>query len=238
MRAHKLIVMGRPPLLGRARHMCGLPYRIRAPLARLVDKKNREQGAEQQAAPGGLGDGEKLETNATGPDYVRLALTSRVYDMVAETPLQYASGLSARLNANVHLKREDLLPSFSFKLRGAYNLLAHQEDCNEVITYSVGSQGLSVAVAARALGIPATVVIPERTPLKRRLAIERTGAHVITHGKSLSESQAYAEAHVVAHPSVSLVEPHDHHHVRRRDENIIDTRPQCFASHDLSLPAA
>jgi threonine dehydratase len=55
---------------------------------------------------GGLGDGEKLETNATGPDYVRLALTSRVYDLLGETPLQYASGLSERLNCSVHVKRE------------------------------------------------------------------------------------------------------------------------------------
>ena len=109
--------------------MCGLPYRSRAPLARLKEKKSRaESGEEAAVRPGGLGDGEKLESNATNPDYVRLALTSRVYDMVAETPLQFASGLSARLSANVHLKREDLLPSFSFKLRGAYNLLAHSDD--------------------------------------------------------------------------------------------------------------
>jgi threonine dehydratase len=143
---------------------------------------------------------------------VRLALTSRVYDMVAETPLQYASGLSARLGANVHLKREDLLPSFSFKLRGAYNLLAHCEE-RDVITYSVGSQGLSVAVAARALGIRATVVMPERTPLKRRLAIEREGASVVIAGRSLAEAEAYAIEQSNASPSLALVQPHDHHHV-------------------------
>ena len=134
MRAETMSALGRrsakQSLVDRARHMCGLPYRIRAPLARLVEKKSREQGVQPEAAPAGLGDGEKLETNATGPDYVRLALTSRVYDMVAETPLQFASGLSARLDANVHLKREDLLPSFSFKLRGAYNQLAHRENCS------------------------------------------------------------------------------------------------------------
>ena len=100
--------------LNASRHLCGLPFRIRAPLARLVEKKSREQELSPQKQAGGLGDGEKLEANATGPDYVRLALTSRVYDMIAETPLQYAPGLSARLGANVHLKREDLLPSFSF----------------------------------------------------------------------------------------------------------------------------
>ena len=81
-------------LAARGRQMSGLPFRIRAPLAKLVQRKKLPDGAAQ---PGGLGDGEKLETNATGPDYVRLALTSRVYDMVQETPLQFASGLSARL---------------------------------------------------------------------------------------------------------------------------------------------
>ena len=196
--------------------MCGLPYRIRAPLARLKEKKSRaESGEEAAVRPGGLGDGEKLESNATNPDYVRLALTSRVYDMVAETPLQFASGLSARLSANVHLKREDLLPSFSFKLRGAYNLLAHDESDarSGVITYTVGSLGHSVAVAARALGIPSTIVVPERVPLKRRLAIERAGARVIVHGQTLKEAEQYVHAQVAADPSLHLVQPHDHPHV-------------------------
>jgi hypothetical protein len=139
LRAGRLV-----PAVAQARSMSGLPYRIRAPLAKLVDSK-KDAGSEAAAAPaGGLGDGEKLETNETGPDYVGLALRSRVYDMVHETPLQFASGLSAKLNAMVHLKREDLLPSFSFKLRGAYNLLAtraSEDGLTDVITYSVGSQG-------------------------------------------------------------------------------------------------
>jgi threonine dehydratase len=187
--------------------MSGLPYRIRAPLAKLVERKKLPDGSPQF---GGLGDGEKLETNATGPDYVRLALTSRVYDMVSETPLQYASGLSERLHAKVHLKREDLLPSFSFKLRGAYNLLASlPRDQAEVVTYSVGSQGHSVAVAARDLGIKATVVMPQRTPLKRRASIERTGATVLVAGTTLSESQAVAQQLASENPQVRLLEPHD-----------------------------
>ena len=74
--------------------MSGLPYRIRAPLARLQEKKKAPAEGKKEA---GLGDGEKLETNSVGPDYVRLALTSRVYDFVNETPLQHASGLSQRL---------------------------------------------------------------------------------------------------------------------------------------------
>lgn len=74
--------------------MSGLPYRIRSPLARLHEKKKAPVQASRE---GGLGDGEKLETNATEPDYMRLALTSRVYDLISESPLQHASGLSARV---------------------------------------------------------------------------------------------------------------------------------------------
>jgi len=200
-------MLRQPTALGATRSMSGLPFRIRAPLAKLVERK---KPPEATAAAGGLGDGEKLETNATGPDYVRLALTSRVYDMLSETPLQYASGLSERLGCNVHIKREDLLPSFSFKLRGAYNRLAHlPADTTEVVTYSVGSQGHAVAVAARALGIPSTVVMPERTPAKRRAAIERSGATVIVAGKTLAESQAEAVALTGAKPQATLLEPHE-----------------------------
>lgn len=59
------------------------------------------------------------------PDYLRLILTSRVYEVVEETPLTHAVNLSSRLECNVLLKREDLQPVFSFKLRGAYNKMAH-----------------------------------------------------------------------------------------------------------------
>lgn len=76
------------------RRVSGLPFRIRAPLAKLQEKKKIPVQASREPA---LGDGEKLEANTASPDYVRLALTSRVYDLVQETPLQFASGLSQRL---------------------------------------------------------------------------------------------------------------------------------------------
>ena len=97
----------------------GLPYRIRVPLAKLQERKNLPR--EETRAPA-LGDGEQLESMDSAPDYVRLALTSRVYDLVTASPLQYAPGLSHRLGACVHFKREDLLPSFSYKIRGAAKL--------------------------------------------------------------------------------------------------------------------
>ena len=96
-----------------------------------------------------LGDGEQLETNAAGPDYLRLALTSRVYDLVEETPLQHARALSHATRACVHLKREDLHPSFSSYLRGAVNKLASlkAQGATHVVAVSVGSRGHAVALS-------------------------------------------------------------------------------------------
>jgi hypothetical protein len=80
-------------------------------------------------------------TNESEPDYLRMILTSRVYEIVNETPLQEALNLNSKLGSNIYLKREDLQPVFSFKIRGAYNRLAHltQEEKNRgVIACSAG----------------------------------------------------------------------------------------------------
>src|SRR5438105_7315670 len=62
---------------------------------------------------------------STHPDYLRLILTSRVYEIVKETPLVEATNLSLKLKNKILLKREDLQDVFSFKIRGAYNKMAH-----------------------------------------------------------------------------------------------------------------
>ena len=113
-----------------------------------------------------LGDGEQLEAGTTGPDYMRLALTSRVYDMVSESPMQPASSLSQRFGADIHLKREDMLPAFSYKTRGAYNLLSavRQRGGGGVVTWSVGSQGARSRAARRSSGCRS----PSSCPRARR----------------------------------------------------------------------
>ena len=98
---------------------------------------------------------------------LRHILTSRVYDVVRDTPLELASRLSARLGTPVHFKREDLHPVFSFKLRGAYNRIAHldhTQDGRGVITASAGNHAQGVAFSARRLGLRAVIVMPETTP--------------------------------------------------------------------------
>lgn len=111
----------------------------------------------------------------------------------------------------MHIKREDLLPSFSFKIRGTYNLLADIESKGgrSVITYSVGSQGHSVAVAASHLSMKSIIVVPERTPVQRQRTLERAGAVVIVHGKSLSDAQLLAESMADEDLNLTLLRPHD-----------------------------
>src|SRR6185436_14206154 len=99
--------------------------------------------------------------------YVERILKARVYEVAIETPLEEAPRLSRRLGNRVLYKREDLQPVFSFKLRGAYNRIAHLSDtvaARGVICASAGNHAQGVALAARHRGIPAVVVMPRTTP--------------------------------------------------------------------------
>ncbi|KAF2834280.1 threonine dehydratase-like protein [Patellaria atrata CBS 101060] len=130
------------------------------------------------------------------PDYLRLILTSKVYEVVEETPLTHAKNLSNRLECNVLLKREDLQPVFSFKLRGAYNKMAHldhRERWKGVVCSSAGNHAQGVAYSARKLKIPATIVMPEGTPEIKHRNVSRLGGCVVLHGADFDAAKA--EAH-------------------------------------------
>lgn len=130
------------------------------------------------------------------PDYLRLILTSRVYEVVDETPLTPAANLSNRLEANVLLKREDLQPVFSFKLRGAHNKMAHLDpkvSWKGVVACSAGNHAQGVAYSARKLKIPATIVMPEGTPSIKHLNVARLGGVVNLHGADFDAAKE--EAH-------------------------------------------
>ncbi|KAL2885923.1 threonine dehydratase [Ceratocystis lukuohia] len=121
------------------------------------------------------------------PDYIRLIAnaTSRVYEACKVTPLIPAVNLGSRLECNVLLKREDQQPVFSFKLRGAYNKMAHldpKKSWKGVVCCSAGNHAQGVAYSARKLKIPATIVMPEATPSIKHLAVARMGGHVVLHG--------------------------------------------------------
>jgi threonine dehydratase len=134
---------------------------------------------------------------SAAPDYLRLILTARVYDVAVETPLEPAPRLSTRLGNDVVLKREDLQPIFSFKIRGAYNRMAHlspEERQRGVITASAGNHAQGVAYAARHLGIDALVVMPGTTPAIKIDAVRALGATVELAGDSYAEAKARADA--------------------------------------------
>ncbi len=117
--------------------------------------------------------------------YIERILKSRVYDVAIESPLEEASRLSQRLGARILLKREDLQPVFSFKLRGAYNKIAHLSDAvaqRGVICASAGNHAQGVALAARRRGIPAVIVMPQTTPLIKVQAVAGLGGETVLHG--------------------------------------------------------
>jgi threonine dehydratase len=128
-------------------------------------------------------------------DYLQKILTAKVYDVAIESPLELAPTLSARLDNRVLLKREDQQSVFSFKLRGAYNKMAHLSDADRargVIAASAGNHAQGVALAAQRLGCQATIVMPMTTPHIKVAAVEARGANVVLHGDSYSD--AYAKA--------------------------------------------
>ncbi|KPM45859.1 Threonine dehydratase, mitochondrial [Neonectria ditissima] len=121
------------------------------------------------------------------PDYLRLiaSATSRIYEACEITPLTHAINLSNRLECNVLLKREDEQPVFSFKLRGAYNKMAHLDPAvswKGVVCCSAGNHAQGVAFSARKLKIPATIIMPEATPSIKHMNVARLGGHVVLHG--------------------------------------------------------
>ncbi|NOX49767.1 MAG: threonine ammonia-lyase, biosynthetic [Gammaproteobacteria bacterium] len=127
--------------------------------------------------------------------YVKKILSSRVYDLAQETPLARAPQLSKRLGAEIFLKREDLQPVFSFKLRGSYNKIAQlseQDKASGVIAASAGNHAQGVAMAASHLGIKATIVMGKNTPSIKVDAVRALGAKVVLHGDNYDEAAAHA----------------------------------------------
>src|SRR5262249_39687770 len=121
-------------------------------------------------------------------------LTSRVYDVARETPLDTAATLSRRLGNDILFKREDLQPVFSFKLRGAYNKVAHltdEERGNGVIAVSAGNHAQGVAFSARKLGLRAVIVMPRTTPEIKVNAVGEMGAEVVLAGDSYAEAEVH-----------------------------------------------
>ena len=149
------------------------------------------------------------------PDYLNLIRNATVYDVALESPLETAGNLSARLGNTILMKREDLQPVFSFKLRGAYNKISHlsgAELARGVICSSAGNHAQGVALAAQRRGVPAVIVMPVTTPSIKVDAVRTLDGQVVLlgdtyddayqHALALAESQGYVFIHPFDDPYV------------------------------------
>ena len=128
-------------------------------------------------------------------DYLKKILTARVYDVAVESALEPAKNLSRRLHNRILLKREDQQPVFSFKLRGAYNKMAHltpEQLEKGVICASAGNHAQGVALGAHKLGCRAVIVMPTTTPAVKIDAVRALGGEVVLHGDSYSDAYAHS----------------------------------------------
>ena len=144
-------------------------------------------------------------------DYLQRILTARVYDVAAETPLDFVPGLSARLGNEVYLKREDTQAVFSFKVRGAYNKmvgLTAEQLARGVICASAGNHAQGVALSAQRLGCTATIVMPNTTPHVKIDAVRALGAEVVLFGDSYSDAAERA-AELQDERGLTYVHPFD-----------------------------
>lgn len=156
------------------------------------------------------------ETDGSGAalglfDYLKRILTARVYDVAIESPLELAGKLSTRLNNQVLLKREDTQPVFSFKLRGAYNKMAHlpaAKLAQGVICASAGNHAQGVALSANYLRCRATIVMPVTTPRLKIDAVRALHGEVILHGDSYSDAYSHA-VEVARGRGLTFVHPFD-----------------------------
>ena len=144
-------------------------------------------------------------------DYLQKILRARVYDVARETPLDPAPNLSQRLKNQIWLKREDLQPVFSFKLRGAYNRMVQLpiEDLQRgVIASSAGNHAQGVALSARRLGCRAVIVMPKTTPEVKIRAVRALGGEVVLHGETYDECSAEAQKRCAAE-GLTYIHPFD-----------------------------
>jgi threonine dehydratase len=144
-------------------------------------------------------------------DYLKRILTSKVYDVAAESPLDLAPQLSARISNKVYLKREDTQTVFSFKLRGAYNKMAHLSAAElklGVIAASAGNHAQGVALSAQRLGCRAVIVMPVTTPQVKIDAVRGFGGEVILVGDSFSDAYQHAKT-IEKKEKLTFVHPFD-----------------------------
>lgn len=144
-------------------------------------------------------------------NYKQMVDEARVYDVAMQSPLEYAPGLSQRLNNRIMLKREDLQSVFSFKLRGAYNKIAHLSEAERqrgIIAASAGNHAQGAALAAQRFGIRAVIVMPKTTPRIKVNSVRSYGAEIVLHGNTYDDALLLA-LELAEKEQLSFVHPYD-----------------------------
>lgn len=143
--------------------------------------------------------------------YLKKILTAQVYDVAIESPLSTAPFLTQRTNNTIYFKREDEQPVYSFKLRGAYNLVSQLSDAEKasgVIAASAGNHAQGLAMTAKHLGIKATIVMPRTTPDIKVNSVKARGARVVLHGDTFDEAFAMSQK-LVEEKGMTYIHPYD-----------------------------
>ncbi|MFM2057030.1 MAG: threonine ammonia-lyase, biosynthetic [Pseudomonadota bacterium] len=144
-------------------------------------------------------------------NYLQRILNAKVYDVARETELEPARQLSSRLGNQVLLKREDNQPVFSFKLRGAYNKMAHlsvEQLARGVICASAGNHAQGVSLGAQRLKCRAVIVMPQTTPQLKVDAVRSLGGEVVLHGESYSDAYDHS-LKIAEEQGLTFVHPFD-----------------------------
>lgn len=143
--------------------------------------------------------------------YKKMIEQASVYDVAIKTPLELAAGLSERLGNQIWIKREDLQPVYSFKLRGAYNKIAHLNAAEKekgVITASAGNHAQGVALAAKRMGLKALIVMPKTTPGIKVSSVVQLGAEIELIGNTYDDAYAHAKK-LADTTSMTYIHPYD-----------------------------
>eukprot|EP00287_Rhodomonas_sp_CCMP768_P018870 CAMPEP_0202818052 /NCGR_PEP_ID=MMETSP1389-20130828/8047_1 /ASSEMBLY_ACC=CAM_ASM_000865 /TAXON_ID=302021 /ORGANISM="Rhodomonas sp., Strain CCMP768" /LENGTH=551 /DNA_ID=CAMNT_0049490343 /DNA_START=322 /DNA_END=1977 /DNA_ORIENTATION=- len=152
-----------------------------------------------------------MET-ADGIWYLEQILTAKVYDVCEETPLTEMPRLSERMGNRILAKREDMQPVFSFKIRGAYNMISHlppEQLAKGIITASAGNHAQGVAMSAKKLGCKAIIAMPTVTPAIKINSVKRLGAEVVLVGEQFDDTKAYAQERS-KRENMPFIPPFDH----------------------------
>ena len=145
--------------------------------------------------------------------YLDLIANSKVYDVATNTPISYAANISTKLGNDVFLKREDMQPIFSFKIRGAYNKIANlsaQQKKRGVLTASAGNHAQGVALACKILNINCNIVMPLTAPENKLNSVKRLGAKITLYGENLAEALVKADEICKKHKYTFLHTYDDH----------------------------